>query len=457
MDALLLSRMQFGVTIGFHYLFPPMSIGLALAMLTMEGIYLKTKSKLYLQMAQFWTRIFALTFAMGVATGIVMVFGFGTNWSRFSWFVGNVFGAMLGAEGIFAFFLEAGFLGLVLFGWGRISPKLHYFSTWMVALGAHFSAIWILIANSWMQTPAGFAIEGSGPNAYAVITDFWAAFVNPSALDRICHTVLGCWLTGAFMVLSVSAWYLYRRRHPEFGKASLKVGLWMATLGVILQLISADSTARGVAQNQPVKLAAMEGVFETKPYTPISAFGWVDMEKGEVIGPSFPGGLSFLTYHDFETPVPGLNQFPRSDWPNVQAVFQAYHLMIIMWVLMTTLVVLAWIWLKRRRLEKARWLLLGLVVSVLFPQIANQAGWATAELGRQPWVVYGVMRTSEGVTPVLDASQVLLSLSLFIGVYILLFAVFVFLMNEKIQHGPTDVIESVPYRDRIAEIPKGGA
>jgi cytochrome bd ubiquinol oxidase subunit I len=449
MDALLLSRMQFGVTIGFHYLFPPMSIGLAMALVIMEGMYLKTRKALYLQMAQFWTRVFALTFAVGVATGIVMVFGFGTNWSRFSWFVGNVFGAALGAEGIFAFFLEAGFLAVVLFGWERVSARFHYFSTWMVWLGAHFSAIWILIANSWMQTPAGYAIEGTGPNAYCVVTDFWAMMLNPSTLDRIAHTVIGCWLVGAFLVLSISAYYLLRKKHRDFAAASLKVGLWMATAGAVLQLFAGDSTARGVAVNQPEKLAAIEGVFETRPYTPINAFGWVNMETQTVSGPALPGGLSWLVYHDAATPVRGLNEFPRSDWPNVPYVFQAYHLMIILWGLMALLALLTWIWLWRDRLQQARWLLWGLIVSVCFPQLANLAGWMTAEMGRQPWLVYRVMRTSEGVSPALNPDHVLWSLSLFGALYLLLFAVFMFLLHQKVRHGPTALPDQVPYRDPV--------
>ncbi len=256
MDALTLSRWQFGLTIGFHYLFPVLSIGLGFLLVIMEGMYLKTGRDLYQQMTRFWVKIFGLIFALGVATGIVMEFQFGTNWSNYSRYVGDVFGSALAAEGIFAFFLESGFLALLLFGWNKVSKRMHFFSTVMVALGAHFSAIWIVVANSWQQTPAGHHIVQHGDTMRAEIVDFWAMVFNPSFIDRIWHVYMGAWQAGAFFVLSVSAWYLLKNRHLDFAKISLKIGLVFAAIASLLQLVSGHESAVGVAENQPPGPAA---------------------------------------------------------------------------------------------------------------------------------------------------------------------------------------------------------
>ena len=331
MDVTVLSRIQFALTAGFHYLFPPLSIGLSLMIVIMEGIYMKTKDPRHRKLTMFWTRIFSLSFALGVATGLVQLFAFGNNWSFFSRFVGNVFGSALAAEGVFAFFLEAGFIGLMLFGWNRLKPAVHYFSTICVAFGAHFSATWIVAANSWMQTPTGYEIVGTGDQARAVLTDFWGMIFNPSFLDRLTHVLIGCWLTGAFMVISVSAYYFLKKRHTDFARLSMKIGLIVAIIMSLLQLVSADSTARGVAKYQPAKLAAMEGVFQTESYAAMNLIGWVDTENQSVQGIQVPGLLSFLVNRSMDTPVTGLDQFEQSDWPMVNSVFQFYHLMIYMW------------------------------------------------------------------------------------------------------------------------------
>lgn len=434
MDVELLSRIQFALTITFHYIYPPISIGLGLGLIIMEGLYLKTKNKVWQELTQFWVKIFALVFALGVATGVIMVFGFGTNWANYSRFVGDVFGSALGAEGIFAFFMEAGFLGILLFGWNKVSPKMHFLSTIMVALGAHFSAVWIVIANSWMQTPAGYKIVGEGANAHAVMTDFWQVVFNPSAMDRLSHVLIGCWLAGAFLILSVSSYYLYKKRFILHAKSAIKVGLWMAVAGVLLQLFTGDRSANGVYQNQPVKLAACEGHYTTGA-APLSLVGAVDEERQTIKGINIPGGLSFLLFGDFSHPVKGLDQFPQEDWPPVQAVFQAYHLMLAMWGLMVLAAILAfWAWRKRWVVNK--WIWRFLVLSVLFPQIANQAGWYVAEMGRQPWIVFGVLRTSEGLSRTVGASAVLGSIIMFSVIYTLLFILFIYLLNHKIKQGP---------------------
>lgn len=443
MDVLTLSRIQFAATVSFHYLYPPLSIGLGVALVVMEALWLRTGNPLYHQMARFWTRIFALTFALGVATGIVMEFEFGTNWAAYSRFVGDVFGSALAAEGIFAFFLESGFLAVLLFGWDKVSRRMHFFSTCMVCLGAHFSAIWIVVANSWMQTPAGYHIVQTPYGPRAEITDFWAMVFNPSSMERLFHVLCGCWQAGAFLVVSVAAWYLLKNRHVEFAKASMRVGLGLGLVASVLSLVSGHESAQGVARNQPAKLAAFEGLYETTPRAPLVLFGWVDEQNERVIGPAIPGLLSYLTHGDVNAPVTGLKAFAPEDRPPVQRVFQLYHLMVAIGLGMIAVAVAGTVLCWRGILFRHRWMLWALVLSVLGPQIANQAGWFAAEMGRQPWIVYGLMRTAEGFSPVVKAQTVLGSLILFTFIYLLLFAVFVYLLNDKIQHGP-DAADLVP-------------
>lgn len=448
MDPLFLSRIQFALNTCFHYLYPPMSIGLGLILVIMEGMYLKTKLPKYKEMTEFWIKIFSLTFALGVATGLVQTFAFGTNWSKYSRFVGDVFGSALAAEGIFAFFLEAGFLGILLFGWDRVSPKLHYFSTICVCLGAHFSAIWIIVANSWMQTPAGYTIEETPLGPRAICTSFWDVVFNPSTLDRLGHVLLGCWLTGAFFVLSVAAYYLLRRRHTAVARPMMSIALTVAMISLILQLFSGDSSARLIAKYQPAKLAAFEGIYQTTPGTPISVIGWVDDKTETVHSIKIPNGLSLLTYHNTTTPVTGLDQIPRSDWPNVSLVFQTYHLMIFMWVLMFLIALFGLIFWKRGTLEKKKWLLIPMILSVVFPHIAQQAGWISAEVGRQPWIVWHILRTESGVSPNLVSTQLFGSITMFLVIYLLLFALFIFLLDRKIKQGPEDFLYRNPLKDR---------
>ena len=439
MDVLWLSRLQFALTATFHYLYPPLSIGLGVLLVVVEGWWLTTRNPLYHQMARFWTKVFALTFAVGVATGIVLEFEFGTNWAAYSRYVGDVFGSALAAEGIFAFFLESGFLAILLFGWDKVGPQLHFFSTCMVALGAHFSAIWIVVANSWMQTPAGFHIVGQGLNARAEITDFWAMVFNPSSMDRLGHTLAGAWQAGAWLMVSVGAWYLLHRRHRDFALASIKVGLGLAAVAALFSLLTGHSSAREVARYQPAKLAAFEGRYVTAPHAPLSLVGWVD-DKHErmAFNVEIPGLLSWLTHGDAGKTVTGLDAIPPADRPPVNFSFQLFHLMVTVGCIMIGLAAWAAWALWRGRLERSPLLLWLLTISVLGPQIANQAGWWAAEVGRQPWIVYGLLRTVQGLSPVVTAGQVAASIAMFTLVYLLLFAVFVFLLNDKIRHGPDD-------------------
>ena len=440
----MLSRIQFALTSAFHYLYPPLSIGLGIMLVIIEGLWLKNRNPLYHQMARFWTRVFALTFAIGVATGIVLEFEFGTNWATYSRYVGDVFGSALAAEGIFAFFLESGFLAVLLFGWDRVGPKVHFLATCMVCLGAHFSAIWIVVANSWMQTPAGFHIVGEGLKARAEITDFWQMVFNPSAMDRLLHVLCGAWQAGAFLVVSVSAWYLLKKRHEAFARASLRVGLVVGMGASLLQLVSGHGSAVGVAHNQPAKLAAFEGLYKTTPHAPLALFGWVD-EKAEAVkgDVSIPGLLSYLVYKDASKPIQGLNEFRPEDRPPVNLSFQFYHIMVAVGFGMIVVAGLGFLYFWHGSLFEQRWLLWLLALSVLGPQIANQAGWFAAEVGRQPWLVYGLLRTPQGLSAVVKADAVLTAIVLFSLVYLLLFAVFLYLLNDKFQHGP-DAADLLP-------------
>jgi len=436
MDVLTLSRIQFAFTIAFHYIYPPLSIGLGVILVVIESLWLWKRNPLYHQMARFWTKVFALTFAIGVATGIVMEFEFGTNWATYSRYVGDVFGSALAAEGIFAFFLESGFLAVLLFGWNRVGPRMHFFATLMVCLGAHFSAIWIVVANSWMQTPAGYHIVDHGTQMRAEITDFWAMVFNPSSMIRLTHTILGAWMAGAFMVVSISAWYLLKRRHLEFAQASMKIGLSLAIVASLLQIVAGHQSATVVAQHNPEKLAAIEGHYRTGP-ADLHLFGWVNERDERVeLAVKLPGMLSFLIHGDRNAAVPGLADVPARDRPPANVVFQLYHLMVAIGVGLALLSIVGVISWRRGKLPEQRWLLWIMVFSVLGPQIANQAGWFTAEIGRQPWIVYKLMRTSEGLSKTVQSDAVLASLIMFSVVYTLLFAAFIYLLNEKIQHGP---------------------
>ena len=440
MDLLILSRIQFAVTIMFHYIYPPMSIGLGLIIVITESMYMITKKPLYHKMTKFWVKMFGLNFAIGVATGIVMEFEFGTNWATYSRYVGDVFGSALAAEGIFAFFLESGFLAVLLFGWDKVSSRMYWLSTLLVCLGAHFSAVWIIVAGSWMQTPAGFHIVGHGMTARAEITDFWAMVFNPSSMERLSHVLLASWITGAFFVLSVSAYYLLKKRHIEFAKVSMRVALAVALVAVVGQMITGRISAETVAKYQPVKLAVMEGHFPANGPAGMYLFGYVDEKSREVkYGLKIPGLVSFLMHGDAAQPVAGIESFKKENLPPINIVFQTYHWMIAIGSFLFVLTMVCLIYLWRGKLFQATWLLKILVPSVLLPQIANQLGWMTAEIGRQPWIVYGLLRTSEGLSKSVTAHVVLTSLIMFSFIYLLLFVLYIYLFDSKIKHGPDEI------------------
>jgi cytochrome d ubiquinol oxidase subunit I len=434
-DALFLSRLQFALTVMFHYLFPPFSIGLGLLMVFMEGMYLKTGDKQYEAMTRFWTKIFAVNFAMGVASGIVMEFQFGTNWSTYSRYVGDIFGSALAAEGIFAFFLESGFLAVLVFGWDRVSPKMHFFSTCMVALGSMFSAVWIVVANSWQQTPAGYHIVGEGLNARAEITDFWAMVFNPSSMDRLTHVVLGAWVQGAFLVLSISAYYVLRNRHLGIATRGFKIALALATFACVLQLFSGHQQGVKIATTQPAKLAAFEAHYSSSDSPHLYLFGIPNNETKTVdMGVKVPGGLSFLV----GGPVRALDTFPPDELPPIGMSFQMYHIMVAVGFALIGLTLLACFYWWRGTLFEQKWLMKVFAWSVILPVIANQTGWIAAEVGRQPWIVYGLLRTDQAFSKVVASEQILISIILFTVIYFLLFAVWVFVLNSKIVEGPEE-------------------
>ncbi len=438
MDVLLLSRLQFALTIMVHYLFPPLTIGLGAVLLGAMTMWWVTNESRYEAMARFWTRIFSVNFAMGVATGIVMEFEFGTNWAAYSRYVGDVFGSALAAEGIFAFFLESGFLGILVFGWDKVSRPVHWFASLMVFLGSVFSSVWIVVANSWMHTPAGYHIV-EGPNGpRAEITDFWAMVFNPSSVERLWHVWSGSFILGGAFVCSISAWYVLQRRHEWFAHQSFKAGLVVLTLGSWSALISGHQAGDTVAEHQPAKLAAYEGHFHTGP-APLWLFGIPDAEAMEVTwGLAVPGGLSMLVHFDPDHPMEGLSETKREDWPNVNLVFQTYHgmLTIGMFFLASTTGALG-LWATGRlfRYRALMWVFVGAVVPAY---LGNQLGWISAEVGRQPWIVQGMLRTDAALSEMVTAEMVASSIAMFGTVYALLLVVWWWVMNAKIQHGPDE-------------------
>ncbi|HEY2156943.1 MAG TPA: cytochrome ubiquinol oxidase subunit I [Isosphaeraceae bacterium] len=399
---------------------------------------MRTRDPDYRALARFWTRIFAVNFVVGVSTGVVMEFQFGTNWGRFSRFAGDVFGSALAAEGIFAFFLESGFLAILVYGWDRVGPRLHFFSTCMVALGSTFSAIWIVVANSLMNTPAGHHVVLHDGVPRAEIVDFWGMVFSPSSVHRLVHVLLGAYMLGAFFVLSVSAWHLLHRRHEAPSRKAFTIALWVAAAAVAAMFVSGDRQARKVAFTQPAKLAAFEGLFHTTPGgTPMTLVGWPNVREQRMdFQIAVPGLLSLLVSGDPKAPVKGLDQFPVEDRPPVAVPFATYHAMVYIWGGLALLTALGVVLQLTGRLFASRRLLWAFVFAVIGPYVANQAGWVACEVGRQPWVVYGLLRTSEGDSHSVPAGQITASFVMLSVVYFLLFVVWVRLLDRLIRRGP---------------------
>jgi cytochrome d ubiquinol oxidase subunit I len=439
MDAVLLARIQFGFTAGFHFLFPPTTFGLSFIILILESLYLKTKEEIYKNISSFLIKILGVVFIMGVATGIVLEFAFGNNWSNYSRMVGDIFGAPLAAEGVFAFFLESVFLGILVFGRSRVSKKAYWLSSFLVFFASHLSGIWIIIANSWMQTPAGFKIEGGR----AVLTDFFQAALNPSTVVRYVHVVIAGWLTGSALVAGIAAWFFLKKRHRDSAKILLRIALIIFFSTSILQLFSGHAHSIQVAETQPEKMAAFEALWETQEGAPFAVFGIPDGRK-EVTHFSIkiPKFLSFLIHFDSNAEVKGLEEFPKEERPPVFLTFTSYHIMIWIGSLFILYSLVGVYLFARKKMWRARWYHKVLLFSIPLPHLANEFGWIAAEVGRQPWAVYKVLKTAEAASPVVPAGNILFSLILFFLVYALIAVIGVSILVKLIKTGPDELPSS---------------
>ena len=435
MSAEALARIQFAFTVGYHFIFVPVSIGLGVMLILAERRYYKSGLAIDKATSEMWKKIFAATFAIGVATGISMEFAFGTNWASYSRFVGDIFGAPLAAEGLIAFFLESVFLGVLLFGRKRVSKGFYYASTWIVVVAAHLSALWILIANSWMQTPAGYRLDARGVPR---LDNFFEAAINHSTVVRYFHTIAATWVTGAFVVAAICGYYLLRGRDKWMVRRTLGSALVIGLIATIAMPITGDRSAKEVTKYQPVKLAAFEGLYQTKDDAPMYLIGWVDQSSQTVKGIKIPGGLSFLAHGSTSDEVTGLDQAAPNpaNRPPEQVVFQSYHFMVGIGMLMLLIMLVALVEHVRGKLEQRRWLQWILALSFPLPFIAITLGWVSAEVGRQPWIVQGLMKTKDAISPTVSAGDIGLSLTIFALLYLVLFIAWVRVVSKVIADGP---------------------
>jgi cytochrome d ubiquinol oxidase subunit I len=443
-DALLVHRLHFAFTVTFHYLFPQLTMGLALLIVILKSMALRTGEEHYNRAARFWMKIFGINFALGVVTGIPMEFQFGTNWAQFSKAAGGVIGQTLAMEGIFSFFLESSFLGLFLFGEKRLGPKGHWFAAFMVFVGSWLSGYLIVATDAWMQRPVGYSL---GPNGEIMLTSFGGLLLNRWALWQYAHNMSGAVITAAFVMAALGAFYLLVGRHQSYGQTFVRVGVTAGVIAALFQLFpSGDGQGRLLARHQPVTLAAMEGLFHSQKGAAIALVGQPDMENQRLDNPLLiPRTLSFLTYRRWASEVKGLDAFPQSDWPdNVPLVYYAYHVMVgLGTIFIAIMVVCAWkLW--RGTLYASRAALWVLMLSLPFPYIANTAGWITTETGRQPWVIYGLMRTAAGVSPQVSSGNVWFTLLGFMGMYLVLGILFLFLLYRVVEVGPEPLPLFVP-------------
>lgn len=429
MDALMLARLQFAITAAFHFVFVPLTLGLSFLIAFMQTRYLRTGDPDYLRMAKFWGKLFLINFALGVVTGITMEFQFGMNWAEYSRYVGDIFGSPLAIEATVAFFLESTFLGVWIFGWNRISPKLHTLSIWLVAIATNLSALWILIANGWMQNPVGYVIN----NGRAEMVDFWAVVSNPYGLLKFAHTVLSGWALAGFFVLGVSAYHLLRKNETEFFKKCFKIGAVFALVSSILVVAVGDFHAKEVAHTQPTKLAAMESLWETTKNAPMYLLLIPDPknERNSVEAVGIPSLLSILAGKE---EIKGLKEFPPSDRPPVTLTFLSFRIMVFLGFLFIILGL--WATVKMKNPESSPFMLKVLLWSIPLPYIAGQLGWIVAEVGRQPWIVYGLLRTTDAVSKAVEPSQVLASFIGFTLFYGALGIVDIYLLAKYARKGP---------------------
>jgi cytochrome bd ubiquinol oxidase subunit I len=435
-DPTLISRWQFAFTVVYHYLFPQLTMGLALLLVILKTLYLHRGDETYNKAARFWGKIFAVTFVMGVVTGIPMEFQFGTNWAAFSAFAGDIIAQTLAMEGAFAFFLESAFLGIFLFGERRFGQRMHWFSALMILLGTWASGYFILATNSWMQNPVGYEeVAGGGVR----IADYSAVLLNPWVFVQFAHNQGGAVVTAAFGMAGLGAYYLLANRHELYGRMFVRLGLITAVIASVWMLFpSGHVSSTEVAEKQPVALAAMEGQFRTERPAGLVVMGQPDMERERIDNPIvIPRALSFLVYQNWNAEVKGLDAFPEKNWPdNIPLLYYSYHVMVGLGTIFIAITVIATFLLWRRRLFESRWMLWILMLATPFPFIANTAGWLTAELGRQPWLAYGLLRTEEGVSPLVSSGNVLFTLIGFAGMYLIMGLLYFVLMVREVAHGP---------------------
>ena len=436
MDALALHRLHFAFTVTFHYLFPQLTMGLALLLVILKTLALRTGDERYAQSARFWARIFAINFAVGVVTGIPMEFQFGTNWARFSKAAGGVIGQTLAMEGMFSFFLESTFLGLFLYGEKRLGPKLHWVAGFCVFLGSWLSGFFIIATDAWMQHPVGYAI---GPGGQIQLSSFWELMFNPWILWQYPHNMIGAVVTASFVMAGIGAFYLLTKRDEEYGQIFVKLGVASGCVSSVLMVFpTGDGQGRMVAEHQPATLAAMEGLFESIEGAPMVLVGQPDMEKLRLDNPiHIPNVLSVMTYRRWSAEVKGLSAFPRDQWPDhIPLLYYSFHIMIGLGTIFIALTGISALAMWRGKLTSSRPLLWVLLIATPFPYVANTAGWVTAELGRQPWLIYGIMRTEHGASMNVSAGNTLFTLIGFMGIYLLLGILFLFLVAREVELGP---------------------
>jgi cytochrome d ubiquinol oxidase subunit I len=440
MTELVLDRIQFAFTIMYHYLFPQLTMGLALLIVALKTVALRWKDERYNQATRFWARIFAVNFLIGVVTGIPMEFQFGTNWSQFARTTGGVIGQPLAMEGVFSFFLESTFLGLFLFGEKRLSPLAHWASAFMVFVGSWISGFFIIVTNAWMQHPVAYRVL---PNGLYEVTSFWGLLTNPWGLIQYAHNMSGAVVTGAFVMCAVGSFYVLEDRFADYGKVFLRVGVIAGLLSCCAQIFpTGDLHGKYMARHQPAALAAMEGLFNTERGAAIVLLGQPNQEKHTIDNPlAVNDVLSFLIYGTTKAEVTGLDKVPRDQWPEpLPLLFYSYHIMAGLGTYFVAVMVVAGFLLWRGRLFTTRWILWPLMLSFPLPYIANTAGWMTAEIGRQPWMVYGLVRTSEGYSKYVSSGNSLFTLLGFMGLYSVVSVLFILLIYRIVQRGPEAIV-----------------
>jgi len=438
MDAVLLARIQFAFTIGFHFLFPAMTLGTGLIILISETMYMVKKDPDYKKITDFLARLLGVIFVVGAASGLTMEFSFGNNWAQYARAVGDIFGPILAIEGVAAFFLESVFIGVLIFGRGRVSKELYWLSALLVFIGSHLSGFWIVVANSWMQTPAGYDQAVFAQPGKIVLSNFWGAVFNPSTIIRFLHTIMASWMTCSIMVTGIGAYYVLTNKFGDTAKKMLKLGIILFAITPLLQLETGHLSAIEVLNFQPVKGASLEGLFETKSGVPIYGAGWVDVKNRKTTGMFIPDGLSFLYNFHFDSTIKGLNEFPQENWPNVNFVFQTYHIMVAIGILSIGVGLFGLWLLYKKKLYDTKWFLFLLPFMIPLPHIAYETGWMSAEVGRQPWIIYNIMRTSAGASVVVGAWQILFSLIMFALIYTLLGVIFLSVAFKVVKTGFED-------------------